>query len=158
MENFDTSQFLIGVARLLKNVASHINDMMDRIEALTKTNAILRDVLRKLAIQNDAARTSLAECISATETSVKDAFERADMLSDEVKLATQFNPQCVVCASSGVTHAIFHNETAHLCLCVECAMTLKKNSPVLCPICRDQGTLVRVFVSGKSPYLHNVNV
>lgn len=112
---------------------------------LGRRHSVLRRVAGVVAERNRTMRGALAvlECDVASV--------RADM--DACRSANEPPPawvsRCVVCRARGATHAVVHGKTAHAVYCEPCVREAAKTAGFgQCPVCRQAGTVVRVFESG----------
>ena len=115
------------------------------VERLGRRHMVLRRVAGVVAERNRMMRGALAvlECDVASVRADMDACRPVD------EPPPAWVARCVVCRARGATHAVVHGKTAHAVYCGPCVREAAK-APGFgqCPVCRQDGAVVRVYESG----------
>lgn len=63
------------------------------------------------------------------------------------KAAPGEHTRCVICLDAAAHWGMLHNNNVHLAMCHACVISVGSK----CPVCRQPGSVVRVFQSGVAP-------
>lgn len=139
----------IRLGVLLDDAQAHMKNLESIILQLTVGRSLLKRMVTTLTQRTTAAKLEISRLDGALSTAhLRLSRERAASAakSDEIKTNTMWNPQCVVCLDTGVTHAIVHGDTGHMVFCTGCAG--KEGRDDVCAVCRSVGKVVRIFQPG----------
>jgi hypothetical protein len=115
-----------------------------QVARTAQRHTMLKKVTKIVSERNQAMRSALSALEIQLET-----------VRQTPPAAPPWVSRCVVCTETAATMAVVHGKTAHAVYCEACAAIAECTHPT-CPMCKQPGTIVRVFQSGITDFSQNV--